>query len=94
MDDEDDIIIIVDDEPEIIEIDASPWHNSDTVAAGFTFAAQIAQAAAMHFSNLSMLALGQSAREWHQQEKQDFAQEAGVEIELLMKDSGEGSNGG
>ena len=89
MDDEDDIIII-EESNQIVEIEPSPWHNSDTVAASFTFAAQIAQAAAVHFSNLSLLALGQSVREWHQQEKQDFAEEAGIEIHLLTNDSGDG----
>jgi predicted trehalose synthase len=67
------------DENEIIEevveeilIPPTPWHNSDTVAVSFNFAAQIAQAAAQHFSNLAMLSLGQSAQEWDDNDRAEF----------------------
>jgi predicted trehalose synthase len=67
------------DENEIIEevveeilISPTPWHNSDTVAVSFNFAAQIAQAAAQHFSNLAMLSLGQAAQEWDDNDRAEF----------------------
>lgn len=63
---------IVEETAEELLIPPTPWHNSDTVAVSFNFAAQIAAAAAQHFSNLAMLSLGQSAQEWDDNDKADF----------------------
>lgn len=68
-----------DDDYEIVEIDesvvvpATPWFNSDTVATSMMFAAQMADAAAAHFHQLALLALGQSAHEWVKQDREEFA---------------------
>lgn len=68
-----------DDDFEIVEIDESvvvgptPWFNSDTVAASMMFAAQVAAASAQHFQQLALLAMGQSAHEWVQKDREEFA---------------------
>lgn len=67
MDDND-----IDETTEVIEIAATPWHNSDTVAAAFAFAANMAAAASQHFAHLSYLAMGQSAQEWVEADKAEF----------------------
>lgn len=87
--DDDDFILDTEVEEDDINIDIvgpAPWHNSDTVAASFAFASNIASAAASHFANLSMLALGQSLKEWQQVEKAEFAREAAAEIVRLFAD--------
>lgn len=60
------------DATEVVEIPATPWHNSDTVAATFTFAANMAAAASQHFAHLAFLAMGQSAQEWVESDKAEF----------------------
>jgi len=60
---------------EAVEIPATPWHNSDTVAAGFAFAANIAAAAQQHFAHLAYLAMGQSAQEWVESDKAEFIED-------------------
>jgi hypothetical protein len=87
-DDDDDIIEIIESDP--VEIGPAPWHNSDTVAASFAFASNVAAAAAMHFSQLSFLALGQSLEEWAEREQYRFARDASEAIRLLTKESGDG----
>jgi hypothetical protein len=67
-------------------IGPSPWHNSDTVAASFAFAANIASAAAEHFGQLAMLALGQSLDEWRESERQKFLNETEDEITRILND--------
>ena len=62
-------------EVDAVEIPATPWHNSDTVAAGFAFAANMAAAAQQHFAHLAYLAMGQSAQEWVENEKADFIED-------------------
>lgn len=62
-------------EVEAVEIPATPWHNSDTVAAAFTFAANMAAAASQHFAQLAYLAIGQSAQEWVETEKAEFIED-------------------
>ncbi len=74
--DEDDIEMIFADIEEPEEIPATPWHNSDTAAAAFRFAADLASAAAQHFETLSKLALGQSAQEWLERDKQEFIEDS------------------
>jgi hypothetical protein len=80
---EDDIIETVEDEPVVVE--ATPWFNSDTVATSMLFASQMAQAAADHFQNLAMLALGQSAHEWVQADREEFAEETSADIAKLIE---------
>jgi hypothetical protein len=80
---EDDIIETVEDEPVVVE--ATPWFNSDTVATSMLFASQMAQAAADHFQNLAMLALGQSAHEWVQADREEFAEETSADISKLLE---------
>lgn len=82
MDEDDEIIEIVDDEPVVVE--ATPWFNSDTVATSMVFASQLAQAAADHFQNLAMLALGQSAHEWVQKDREEFADETADDISKIV----------
>lgn len=82
MDEDDEIIEIVEDEPVVVE--ATPWFNSDTVATSMVFAAQMAQAAADHFQNLAMLALGQSAHEWVQKDREEFAEETADDISKIV----------
>jgi hypothetical protein len=62
VDENDEIIEIIEEEPVVVE--ATPWFNSDTVATSMLFASQMAQGTAEHFQNLAILALGQSAHEW------------------------------
>ena len=57
---------------EAVVVEPTPWFNSDTVATSMMFAAQMAQAAADHFQNLALLALGQSAHEWVQADRDEF----------------------
>lgn len=81
MDEDDEIIEIIEEQPVVIE--ATPWFNSDTVATSMVFAAQMAQAAADHFQNLAFLALGQSAHEWVQKDREEFAEETAADISRL-----------
>ncbi len=82
MDEDDEIIEIVEDEPVVVE--ATPWFNSDTVATSMMFASQLAEAAATHFHNLAMLALGQSAHEWVQVDREEFAEETAADISKIV----------
>ncbi len=82
MDEDDEIIEIVEDEPVVVE--ATPWFNSDTVATSMMFASQLAEAAATHFHNLAMLALGQSAHEWVQVDREEFADETAADISKIV----------
>lgn len=82
MDEDDEIIEIIDEQPVVIE--ATPWFNSDTVATSMMFASQMAQAAAEHFQNLAMLALGQSAHEWVQVDREEFAEETAADISKIV----------
>ena len=66
-----------------VVVEATPWFNSDTVATSMMFASQMAQAAADHFQNLAMLALGQSAHEWVRQDREEFADETASDIARL-----------
>ena len=68
---------------EAVVVEATPWFNSDTVATSMMFAAQVAQAAADHFQNLAMLALGQSAHEWVQKDREEFVDETASDIARL-----------
>jgi hypothetical protein len=47
------------------------------------FASQMAQAAAEHFQNLALLALGQSAHEWVRADREEFAEETAADISRL-----------
>jgi hypothetical protein len=82
VDEDDEIIEIVEDEPVVVE--ATPWFNSDTVATSMMFASQLAEAAATHFHNLAMLALGQSAHEWVQVDREEFAEETAADISKIV----------
>ena len=66
---------VTDDTVHEVEVPAAPWHNSDTVAAAFAFAANIALSSAQHFAQLSKLALGQSGHEWAEDERTEFEEE-------------------
>ena len=66
-----------------VVVEATPWFNSDTVATSMMFASQMAQAAAEHFQNLALLALGQSAHEWVQVDREEFAEETAADISRL-----------
>ena len=67
-----------------VVVEATPWFNSDTVATSMVFAAQMAQAAADHFQNLAFLALGQSAHEWVQVDREEFAEETATDISKIV----------
>lgn len=82
MDEDDEIIEIIEEQPVVVE--ATPWFNSDTVATSMMFASQMAQAAAEHFQNLAMLALGQSAHEWVQVDREEFADETAADISKIV----------
>ncbi len=82
MDEDDEIIEIIDEQPVVVE--ATPWFNSDTVATSMMFASQMAQAAAEHFQNLALLALGQSAHEWVQVDREEFAEETAADISKIV----------
>lgn len=82
MDDEDFEILDIDSEYTDI-IPATPWHNSDTVAASFMFASNIAAAASEHFRMLGMLAIGQSAHEWVERDKEEFIEDSLTTIKNL-----------
>lgn len=77
MDEEADDIVEVE---EVAAVEPTPWYNSDTVATSMLFASQMAQAAADHFQNLAQLALGQSAHEWVQKDREEFAEETAADI--------------
>ena len=66
-----------------VVVEATPWFNSDTVATTMVFASQMAQAAAEHFQNLALLALGQSAHEWVRADREEFAEETAADISKL-----------
>ena len=70
---------------EAVVVEATPWFNSDTVATSMMFASQMAQAAADHFQNLALLALGQSAHEWVQQDREEFVDETASDIARLIE---------
>lgn len=73
--------------PEITEvtvIEPTPWFNSDTVATSMMFASNLAQAAAAHFQNLALLAIGQSAHEWVLQDREAFVEEAQADIDKIV----------
>lgn len=77
-----------DNETEVVEeivIQPTPWHNSDTAAAAFFFAAQMAEAAATHFANLASLAMGQAVHEWHEQDREEMAAETIMDIAKLAQ---------
>ena len=81
-DDDFDILDIPDGDIEEI-VPPVPWHNSDTVAASFLFAANIAASASEHFRLLSMLSLGQSAHEWFERDKREFIEDSLTTIDNL-----------
>jgi protoporphyrinogen oxidase len=83
VDENDEIIEIIEEEPVVVE--ATPWFNSDTVATSMMFASQLAEAAATHFHNLAMLALGQSAHEWVEVDREEFADETASDIAKLIE---------
>lgn len=83
MDDED-FETEIDIEVEPVVVEATPWFNSDTVATSMLFASELAQAAADHFQNLAMLALGQSAHEWVQVDREEFAEETADDISKIV----------
>jgi len=68
---------------EAVVVEPTPWFNSDTVATSMMFASQMALAAADHFQNLALLALGQSAHEWVQKDREEFADETTTDIARL-----------
>ena len=68
-----------------VVVEATPWFNSDTVATSMMFASQVAQAAADHFQNLAVLALGQSAHEWVQKDREEFVDETASDIAKLIE---------
>lgn len=68
-----------------VVVEATPWFNSDTVATSMMFASQVAQAAADHFQNLAFLALGQSAHEWVQKDREEFVDETASDIAKLIE---------
>lgn len=74
---------------EELTVPAAPWHNSDTVAASFMFAANIAAAAAHHFQSLGYLAMGQAAHEWVENEKADFIEDTIGSIYGLKETGGD-----
>jgi hypothetical protein len=80
--DEDNEFEIIDEQSVVVE--ATPWFNSDTVATSMMFASQMAQAAAEHFQNLALLALGQSAHEWVQVDREEFAEETAADISKIV----------
>ncbi len=85
MDEDDEIMEIIEEQPVVVE--ATPWFNSDTVATSMMFASQLATAAAEHFQNLAMLALGQSAHEWVQVDREEFAEETAADIfKIVVKE--------
>lgn len=83
--------MMIDGEAEVI-VPATPWHNSDTVAASFMFAANMAAAAAHHFQSLGMLAMGQAAHEWAENEKVEFIEDTIGTIRGLIEDGGDGDD--
>ena len=68
---------------EAVVVEPTPWFNSDTVATSMMFASQMALAAADHFQNLALLAMGQSAHEWVQKDREEFADETTTDIARL-----------
>lgn len=86
MDENDDFDTELDVEVEqAVVVEATPWFNSDTVATSMVFASQMAQAAAEHFQNLALLALGQSAHEWVRQDREEFVDETASDIAKLIE---------
>ncbi len=67
------IAAVLADEEDSTEVPPSPWAHLDTSAVAFVFAAQLAAASADLFRNLATLALGQSAYDWAEQDRKDFA---------------------
>lgn len=70
---------------EVALVEPVPWHNSDTAAAAFMFAAQMAEATSQHFRNLAMLAMGQSVHEWHEEDREEFIDETINDISRLAE---------
>ena len=84
MDENDDFDTDIVEVEEAVVVEATPWFNSDTVATSMMFASQMAQAAADHFQNLALLALGQSAHEWVQADREEFAEETADDISRIV----------
>ena len=85
MDEDDEITEVIE---EVVAIEPTPWFNSDTVATSMMYAADMARAAANHFQNLALLALGQSAHEWVLADRDEFAAETASDI-LKLPETGE-----
>ena len=85
MEDNDDFETEIIEVEQAVVVEATPWFNSDTVATSMMFASQMAQAAAEHFQNLALLALGQSAHEWVRQDREEFVDETASDIAKLIE---------
>lgn len=83
MDEDDDTDIEV--AEEVVAIEPIPWHNSDTAAAAFMFAASISEAASVHFRHLATLAMGQAVHEWHETDREELVDETIADISRLAE---------
>ena len=59
------------DDSEIVP--ATPWSTQDTVAVSMMFASNISLAASDMFRQMALLALGQSAHDWSEQDNKKFS---------------------
>lgn len=99
MDDEDmtpdDIAAIIAaalEDEEVEEVPPTPWSNLDSTAVQMMFAANISLAAADMFRSMALLALGQSAHEFVQQDTKDFGKSV-MESLGLIPETKEGEDG-
>jgi len=83
--DDDDLDIDIEDDA---AIPPSPWLNADTVAASMALGAATAAGLTMFFQNMAQLALGQSAHEWAQMDREDFAKSV-TDLFKAMPEGGE-----
>jgi len=85
--DDDDLDLVIEEEDDEAEIvTASPWTNSDTTAAVFMFASNIATAATDFFKSMNHLALAQAGVDWKEIDKAEFMVDADTIIKKLTED--------
>lgn len=73
-------------------IQPSPWLNADTVAASMALGAATAAGLTMFFQNMANLALGQSAHEWAQMDREEFAKSIN-DLFTIVPEGGEKDGG-
>lgn len=81
-----------DDDTEVVA--ATPWSNQDTTAVAMMFAANISIAASEMFRSMALLALGQSAHDWAEQDDKSFTESFMSSLGMIPEASEKGDDDG